>query len=57
MSAAPPGGESARDDKLPNDPMPKIVNLWHRGAAWIVGPLLIGLVAVLLAIGSEHAAA
>ena len=33
------------------------LEVWHRGSAWIVGPLLIGLVAVGLAIGSEKMSA
>lgn len=28
--------------------------LWHQGSAWIVGPVLIGLLAVGLAVGTEH---
>jgi H+/Cl- antiporter ClcA len=32
------------------------VNYWHRGWAWLAGPLLVGLAAVALAWGSEHAA-
>ncbi|HAT33623.1 MAG TPA: chloride channel protein [Janthinobacterium sp.] len=30
-------------------------NMWHRGAAWILGPLLVGAMAVGLALGSERA--
>jgi H+/Cl- antiporter ClcA len=30
-------------------------DLWHRGSAWIIGPLLVGLMAVLLAVGGDHA--
>lgn len=33
----------------------RVVDIWHRGAAWIAGPLLVGLMAVGLAFGSEHA--
>ena len=33
----------------------KSVELWHRGSAWILGPLLIGLVAVMLATASDYA--
>lgn len=29
--------------------------MWHRGSAWILGPLLIGLVAVVLATASDYA--
>jgi H+/Cl- antiporter ClcA len=31
------------------------LHYWHRGAAWILGPLFIGLVAVGFATGSEYA--
>lgn len=31
-------------------------NLWHRGSAWLIGPLLVGLMAVGLAKGAEYAA-
>jgi H+/Cl- antiporter ClcA len=34
---------------------PATLDLWHRGAAWIAGPLLIGLAAVALASGCEYA--
>lgn len=34
---------------------PALRELWHRGLAWGLGPLLIGLAAVLLAKGSEYA--
>lgn len=33
----------------------KSVDMWHRGSAWILGPLLIGLVAVVLATASDYA--
>jgi H+/Cl- antiporter ClcA len=33
----------------------RAVEFWHRGSAWIAGPLLVGLMAVGLAIGSEQA--
>ena len=32
------------------------VNYWHRGWAWLIGPMLVGLVAVGLAYSSEEAA-
>lgn len=35
---------------------PSLREFWHRGLAWFLGPLLIGLAAVLLAKGSEYAA-
>lgn len=36
-------------------PWARVVDLWHRGAAWIAGPVLVGLMAVGLAFASEHA--
>lgn len=33
----------------------KSVDMWHRGSAWILGPLMIGLVAVALATASDYA--
>jgi len=32
----------------------QIIELWHRGSAWILGPVLVGLMAVGLAVGSER---
>ncbi|MET3106782.1 H+/Cl- antiporter ClcA [Oxalobacteraceae bacterium GrIS 1.18] len=32
----------------------QIVEVWHRGSAWILGPILVGLMATGLAIGSER---
>jgi H+/Cl- antiporter ClcA len=32
-----------------------LFDLWYRGATWIIGPLLVGLAAVLLALGGDHA--
>ena len=37
------------------DPLSNLPNLWHRGSAWLIGPLLIGLVAVGLAKGADYA--
>jgi len=34
----------------------RVSDVWHRGAAWIIGPLLVGLLAVGLAFGGEQAA-
>ncbi|MDB5762017.1 MAG: chloride channel protein [Herminiimonas sp.] len=36
-------------------PLSTALDFWHRGSAWILGPLLVGIAAVGLAIGSEHA--
>jgi H+/Cl- antiporter ClcA len=36
-------------------PLTRLRDLWHRGSAWLVGPILVGLMAVGLAIGAEHA--
>ncbi len=32
----------------------QLIEIWHRGSAWILGPVLIGLLAVGLALGSEQ---
>lgn len=34
----------------------RVSHLWHKGAAWVIGPLLVGLLAVGLAFGGEQAA-
>ncbi len=31
----------------------KVTDVWHRGAAWILGPLMVGMMAVVLAYGGE----
>ena len=36
---------------------PSVSHLWHRGLAWSLGPLLIGLAAVALARGAESVGA
>jgi H+/Cl- antiporter ClcA len=36
---------------------PKIQDLWHRGSTWMLGPVLIGLMAVGLALGAQYATA
>src|ERR1700751_1444541 len=33
-----------------------LLDLWHRGSVWLLGPVLVGLMAVGLAIGAEYAA-
>lgn len=32
----------------------QLLEIWHRGSAWILGPVLVGLLAVGLALGSEQ---
>lgn len=32
----------------------RVVEIWHRGSVWILGPVLVGLLAVGLAMGSER---
>ncbi|PRC91104.1 chloride channel protein [Solimicrobium silvestre] len=32
----------------------RLLEIWHRGSAWIVGPVLVGLMAVGLALGSDQ---
>lgn len=36
-------------------PSLKAIELWHRGAAWILGPVMVGLIGVFMAVQSEHA--
>lgn len=38
----------------PARPWSRALEIWHHGAAWIVGPVLVGLMAVGLAVGSEQ---
>lgn len=35
--------------------MTRAISYWHHVSAWVLGPLLVGLIAVGLAMGSEHA--
>ena len=35
--------------------MHRAIDLWHRGAAWILGPVVVGLLGVFLAVQSEYA--
>ena len=46
-------------DKSPAEPTAwmQAAEIWHRGSAWILGPVLVGLLAVGLAAGSERMAA
>jgi H+/Cl- antiporter ClcA len=32
---------------------PRLVEIWHRGSAWILGPIIVGLLAIGLALGSD----
>ncbi|MDR3482137.1 MAG: chloride channel protein [Burkholderiaceae bacterium] len=43
---------SQNDARYPWDSM---LTLWHRGSAWLLGPVLVGLLAVGLALGAEYA--
>ena len=51
----PENHQTARSLPLSHAFRSKIVHFWHRGAAWFLGPVLVGLAAVGLAIGSEYA--
>src|SRR5579871_5732285 len=46
---------AARQLRRYASPMTNLRNLWHRGSAWLVGPLLVGLMAVGLAKGGDYA--
>jgi H+/Cl- antiporter ClcA len=39
----------------PTSPILKAFELWHRGAAWIFGPVVVGLIGVFMAVQSEYA--
>lgn len=44
--------------KLPSEAFFKFIHsiqqIWHRGSVWIIGPILIGLMAVGMALGSDY---
>ncbi len=41
---------------IPAHLVTKALDMWHRGSAWIIGPLLVGSSAVVLAYGGEQVA-
>ena len=43
-------------DQHPDNFGEQMAEIWHRGSAWILGPIFIGLLAVGLALGSEQMA-
>ena len=55
MSTPPISEEPAAQPPASFPSFAHALNVWHRGAAWILGPLLVGLMAVALALGSERA--
>jgi H+/Cl- antiporter ClcA len=55
MPFALPDKKSRSKHKLTSPSLQKLFEFWHHEAAWIVSPLLIGLIAVLLAFGSDKA--
>ncbi len=50
-----PFPKAARQLRRYAGPLSNLRNLWHRGSAWLLGPLLVGLMAVGLAKGAEYA--
>lgn len=47
--------EQIPDSNAAIDPLSaRLIEVWHRGSAWIVGPILVGLLAVGLALGSDQ---
>ena len=55
MSAYPPQAKEETGIKPPApDFAEKTADMWHRGSAWILGPLMIGLLAVALATASNY---
>lgn len=44
-----------RNLRRAEDSWGSLLDLWHRGSVWLLGPILVGLMAVGLAIGAEYA--
>jgi H+/Cl- antiporter ClcA len=55
MPAQTPETNRVNSEFITADLAEKSVDMWHRGSAWILGPLLIGMVAVVLATASDYA--
>lgn len=55
----PPSPDDDPRHRRPASPLPpaweQLAVVWHHGAAWIIGPVLVGLTAVFLAVQSEYA--
>lgn len=50
-----PSTDSEPDRSTYQDhPWSRALEVWHHGSAWIIGPVLVGLMAVGLAVGSEQ---
>ncbi|MHB0989785.1 MAG: chloride channel protein [Burkholderiales bacterium] len=49
-----PDDKASLCDSAPSTVVAKLVELWHRGSAWVFGPLIIGLVAVALATAGNY---
>lgn len=52
----PPNSENSQPRRRGNVPA-RLAFLWHHGAVWVLGPVLVGLSAVFLAVQSDHAIA
>lgn len=55
MPVQTPEANTVNSESVSSDFAVKSVDMWHRGSAWILGPLLIGLVAVAFATASDYA--
>lgn len=54
MPSLPPNRKQLFRDYASKKFVSKAIGFWHRGYAWIIGPLLVGLVAVAMAESSEY---
>jgi H+/Cl- antiporter ClcA len=55
MSTSRPGRNLRRFHIAVAKLVPKAFDFWHGGSAWILGPLLVGLIAVFLAVQNGYA--
>jgi H+/Cl- antiporter ClcA len=55
MQASAPDEKTATSLLDSRDLIAKSADMWHRGSAWILGPLMIGLIAVIFATASNYA--
>jgi len=54
MTINSPKEQFSESTEQANSVPKQIMEIWHRGAAWIVGPILVGFLAVGLALGSDQ---
>ncbi|MDR3391212.1 MAG: chloride channel protein [Sulfuriferula sp.] len=55
MEASAPDEKTATSLLDSRNLIAKSADMWHRGSAWILGPLMIGLIAVIFATASNYA--